>query len=165
LRTATLKKLADYFPPSESKGGWRHAKSDDEIRSTAGMDPRKLAELREWLLQSDQRDFAAVVIRRGTIALQVERGNSATTDTRRVASVSKAVCATVLAIASERSQAGLTPRKMTFDDRAFDFIPWAKPLSDPRKKDVTVRQLLNHTSGIMPEALGARNDGCSLQAR
>ncbi len=170
LRTATLKRLAaqdssragdsaDYFPPAESKGGWRQVKSDDEIQSIAGMDPNKLAELQKWLLQSDQRDFAAVVIRHGVVALQVERGNSATTDTRRVASVSKAVCATVLAIASELSQAGGTPKKMTFEDRAFDFIPWAAPLSDPRKQAITIRQLLNHTSGITPEALGARNDG------
>ena len=91
--------------------------------------------------------------------LEVERGNSAKTDARRVASVSKAVCATVLAIASERSQQGKTPRKMTFDDPAFDFIPWAQPLSDPRKAHITVKQLLNHTSGICPEATGAPNDG------
>jgi CubicO group peptidase (beta-lactamase class C family) len=76
-----------------------------------------------------------------------------------VASVSKAVCATVLAIASERSQQGKTPRKMTFEDRAFDFLPWAQPLSDPQKARITVRQLLNHTSGICPEATGAPNDG------
>jgi CubicO group peptidase (beta-lactamase class C family) len=69
------------------------------------------------------------------------------------------VCATVLAIASEQSRQGLTPRKMTFEDPAFDFIPWAQPLSDPRKAKITVRQLLNHTSGICPEALGAPNDG------
>jgi hypothetical protein len=53
------------------------------------------------------------------------------------------------------SQNGKTPRKMTFDDRAFDFIPWAQPLSDPRKAQITVKQLLNHTSGICPEATGA----------
>jgi len=110
-------------------------------------------------LQSDNRDFAAVVIRRGCIVLEVERRDSAKTDSRRVASVSKAVCATVLAIASERSQHGLTPRKMKFDDPAFDYIPWAQPLSDPRKASITVRQLLNHTSGICPEATGAPNDG------
>jgi CubicO group peptidase (beta-lactamase class C family) len=73
--------------------------------------------------------------------------------------VSKAVCAAVLAIASQQSQEGRTPRKMTFDDRAFDFIPWAQPLSDARKAQITLRQLLNHTSGICPEATGAPNDG------
>jgi CubicO group peptidase (beta-lactamase class C family) len=123
------------------------------------MHKTKIAELREWLLKSDNRSFAAVVIRHGTIVLQVERGNSAVTDARRVASCSKAVCATVLAIASEWSQQGRAPRKMTFDDHAFDFIPWAQPLSDSRKARITVRQLLNHTSGICPEAKGAPNDG------
>jgi CubicO group peptidase (beta-lactamase class C family) len=73
--------------------------------------------------------------------------------------VSKAICATVLAIASEKSKQGETPRKMDFGDRAFEFIPWAQPLSDPRKANITVRQLLNHTSGICPEAMGAPNDG------
>ncbi|MCA9032701.1 MAG: serine hydrolase, partial [Planctomycetaceae bacterium] len=148
-----------YFPPPESKGGWRMVETEAEIEAIGGMDAEKIAELQQWLLQSDNRPFAAVVIRHGTIVLQVERGNSAATDARRVASVSKAICATVLAIASERSQQGLTPRKMSFDDHAFEFIPWAQPLSDPRKADITVKQLLNHTSGICPEATGAPNDG------
>jgi CubicO group peptidase (beta-lactamase class C family) len=150
---------ADYFPPPESQGGWRSVAADDEIEALAGMDKEKIAPLRAWLLESDDRPFAAVVIRHGTIALQVERGNSAATDARRVASVSKAICATVLAIAAEQSQQGKTPRKMKFDDKAFDFIPWAQPLSDPRKAQITVKQLLNHTSGICPEAIGAPNDG------
>jgi CubicO group peptidase (beta-lactamase class C family) len=152
-------KSGDYFPPPESQGGWRKLEAAEEIRRVAGMDPAKLADLKEWLLRSDNRDFAAVVIRRGYLVLEVERGNSAKTDSRRVASVSKAVCATVLAIASERSRQGPTPRKMTFDDPAFDFIPWASPLSDPRKAQITVRQLLNHTSGLCPEATGAPNEG------
>ena len=149
----------NYFPPRESSGGWRTLEAPEQIRSIAGMDPARLAELKRWLLDSDDRDFAAVVIRRGYVVLQVERGNSAAKDTRRIASCSKAVCATVLAIASEESKRGALPKKMSFDDPAFGFIPWAQPLSDPRKAQITVRQLLNHTSGICPEATGARNDG------
>ena len=149
----------DYFPPAESQGGWRKLEQPEELRRIGEMDTAKLAELRQWLLGSDKRDFAAVVIHRGHIVLEVERGNSAKTDARRVASVSKAICATVLAIASEQSQKGLTPKRMTFDDPAFQFIPWAEPLSDPRKAKITVKQLLNHTSGICPEATGAPNDG------
>jgi CubicO group peptidase (beta-lactamase class C family) len=150
---------AEYFPPPESQGGWRRLVTADEIRRLGGADPAKLDSLKDWLLKSDDRDFAAVVIHNGYIVLEVERGNSAKTDSRRVASVSKAICATVLAIASERSQQGTMPTKMSFDDRAFAFIPWASPLSDPRKEQITVKQLLNHTSGICPEATGARNDG------
>jgi CubicO group peptidase (beta-lactamase class C family) len=147
-----------YFPPPESQGGWRTLETPDAIRRL-GVDPEKLDALKQWLLQSDDRNFAAVVVHRGYIVLEVERGNSSKTDARRVASVSKAICATVLAIASEQSQQGLAPRKMKFDDPAFDFIPWSKPLSDPRKAKITVKQLLNHTSGICPEATGAPNDG------
>ncbi|MEZ5329910.1 MAG: serine hydrolase [Verrucomicrobiales bacterium] len=148
-----------YFPQPESQGGWRKLDNAGDIRRLGGMEPQKLDALREWLLQSDNRNFAATVIRNGWIVLEVERGNSAKEDARRVASVSKAVCATVLAIASEQSQRGTMPHKMSFDDKAFDFIPWAQPLSDPRKANITVKQLLNHTSGICPEATGAPNDG------
>src|SRR6185503_20169500 len=98
--------MSDYFPPPESQGGWRTLETPEDIRRLAGADPDKLAGLKQWLLDSDERDFAAVVIRRGYIALEVERGNSAKTDSRRVASVSKAICATVLAIAAERSRLG-----------------------------------------------------------
>ncbi len=150
---------ADYFPPPESQGGWRTLDDPEAIRRVAGMDPATLSALRRWLMRSDDREFAAVVIRRGYVVLEVERGNSSKTDVGRVASVSKAVCATVLAIASEMSQQGLTPHRMRFSDPAFNFIPWAKPLSDPRKAAITVGQLLNHTSGICPEAVGAPNDG------
>lgn len=148
-----------YFPPPESQGGWRKARTAQEIKTLGGMDPQRIEELRAWLLASDQRPFAAVIVRRGWIVLEVERGNSAVTDARRVASVSKAICATVLAIASEASQQGRAARRMRFDDPAFDFIPLAQPLSDPRKARITVRQLLNHTSGLCPEATGAPNDG------
>lgn len=159
LRPGQAANLPDYFPPPESQGGWRMLKSNDEIERIGGMDPQKLAGLREWLAQSDQRPFAAVVIRHGTMVLQVERGNSATTDTRNIKSCAKAICATVLAIASEESQHGRTPRKMSFDDKAFDFIPWAQPLSDARKAQITVKQLFNHTSGITPESTKVPNAG------
>lgn len=158
---ATLKRLTtanDYFPPPESQGGWRRLDKPEDLRRLAGMDPDKLAELKEWLLQSDQRNFAAVVIRNGYIVLEVERGNSSRTDVNNIKSCAKAICATALAIASEQSQRGLTPKRMKFDDPAFQFIPWAQPLSDPRKAQITVKQLLNHTSGITPESLKPRSD-------
>jgi len=155
----SLSSATAYFPPPESQGGWRKLEKPEDIRALAGMNPEKLAELQAWLMASDKRNFAAVVIRNGYVVLEVERGNSSRTDSRRVASVSKAVCATVLAIASEQSQRGLGKRRMTFDDPAFDFIPWAQPLSDPRKARITIRQILNHTSGLCPEASGAPNDG------
>jgi CubicO group peptidase (beta-lactamase class C family) len=148
-----------YFPPPQSKGGWRKLNDPNDIRRLAGMNPDKLAALKEWLFKSDDRPFAAVVIRRGYIVLEVVRNKNAATDTGNIKSCAKAVCATVLSIASELSQQGKTPKKMTFEDPAFDYIPWGQPLSDPRKAQITVRQLLNHTSGITPESTGAPNRG------
>ena len=68
------------------------------------MNPDKLTALRAWLRDSDERAFAAVVIRRGYIVPEEERGNSSVSNIGRVASCSKAVCPTVLAIASEQSE-------------------------------------------------------------
>ena len=148
---------ADYFPPRESQGGWRKLEDPQEIRRLGGMDPARLQELKQWLMDSDDRPFAAVVIRNGYIVLEVERNCSSVTNTGNVKSCAKAICATVLAIASEQSQKGGLPRRMTFDDPAFDYIPWAQPLSDPRKSRIAVKQLLNHTSGITPEGYGVGN--------
>jgi len=154
--TATAKPN-NYFPPPESQGGWRKLESPQDIRRVAGMDPAKLEDLKQWLLNSDDRPFNAVVIRHGYLVLDVTRDASSVTNTKDVKSCAKAICATVLAIASEESQHGRTPRRMTFDDPAFDFIPWAQPLSDPRKAQIKVKQLLNHTSGITPEGYGIAN--------
>ncbi len=77
LKTLTTPKKADaYFPPPESEGGWRKLGDPDDIRRLGGMDPAKLNDLKQWLLKSDERGFAAVVIHNGYIVLEVERGNS-----------------------------------------------------------------------------------------
>ncbi|MFM7127960.1 MAG: hypothetical protein ACKO0V_01220, partial [bacterium] len=98
ILTTPEKPLNGYYPKPESQGGWRILTNPEDIRKLAGMDPDKLESLREWLRMSDNRDFAAVVIRNGYIVMQEERGNSAARDSRRIASCSKAICATVLAI-------------------------------------------------------------------
>lgn len=159
LRQLTTPKLDNgYFPPPESKGGWRKVKAPEEVRLVGGMDPERISALRDWLLVSDkqQRPFTAAVIRRGHIVLEIEKALSSKTDPGKGGIAS---CATVLAVASEESQRDRTPKKMSFDDPAFQFIPWAQPLSDPRKAKVTVKQLLNHTSGIVGEWWQIRDRG------
>jgi len=148
LKTLTTPKIFEvYFPPPKSKGGWRKLTDSEQIRALVGMDPDKLNGFRSWLLgpSSGGHEFAAVVIRRGYVVLEVEKDlrSDSFPDRVGVASCAKAICATVLAIASEESQKGNMPKKMTFDDRAFDYIPWSKPLSDSRKAKITVKQLLN----------------------
>jgi hypothetical protein len=52
-----------YFPSSESQGGWRKLENPDDIRQLARMDPDKLDQLKQWLKDSDNRNFATVVVR------------------------------------------------------------------------------------------------------
>jgi len=156
LKKLTIPVSAEtYFPEPESNGGWRKLTDSEQVRTIAAIDSEKLNKLERWLLETgnDQHDFAVVVIRHGYIVLEIEKGLGTNDfpDRVGVASCAKAICATVLAIASERSQQGLTPRKMTFDDPAFQYILWAESLSDPRKSKITVKQLLNHTSGLVGE--------------
>jgi hypothetical protein len=40
--TETLTSTSSYFPPPESMGGWHNLSAPDEIRSHAGIDPRRL---------------------------------------------------------------------------------------------------------------------------
>src|ERR1039458_1223085 len=77
-------KAAAYFPPPESKGGWRKLEDPRDMRRLGGMDPAKLNELKQWLLGSDDRPFGAVAIRNGYIVLEVERDHSSVTATGNV---------------------------------------------------------------------------------
>ena len=61
-----------YFPPAESQGGWRKLEKPEEVRRLGGLEPDKLSALKQWLLDSDKREFAAVVIRRGYLLLELE---------------------------------------------------------------------------------------------
>src|SRR6267143_741116 len=58
-----IQSVQTYFPPPESQGGWRKLDEPEDARRLAGADPAKLEGLKEWLLQSDDRNFAAVIIR------------------------------------------------------------------------------------------------------
>jgi hypothetical protein len=78
--------VSDLFP----KAGitfWDCAHETNAALICDGYTRAKLEELKQWLLASDERPFAAVVIKNGHIVLEVERRNSSITDSRRVASV------------------------------------------------------------------------------
>ena len=51
----------------------RDVLTPEEIRQLRGMDPEKLGALRRWLMRSDNRNFAADLIRHGYLVLEVER--------------------------------------------------------------------------------------------
>ena len=108
----------NYFPPPEPEGGWRKLEDPEEIRRLAGMDPARLDSLKQWLLDSDDRPFAAVVIRNGYIVLEVEREPGDSTSTGDVKSCAKAICA---------GHVRLCFPKEREIDRASNELDWGRP--------------------------------------
>ena len=58
-----------YYPPPESKGGWRLIKDLNQVKDLAGMDPEKL----DFLFKSQAfhyggAQWSAVIIRHGYVA-------------------------------------------------------------------------------------------------
>ncbi|PRB18911.1 serine hydrolase [Microbacterium sp. MYb62] len=88
---------------------------------------------------------AAAVISDGEIELVVSgrdgAGEAITPDTRfRIASLSKSMTATAMMVLVQDGA-------LRLDDRAVDLLP-EFTMADRRHEDVTVRQLLSHTSGL-----------------
>jgi hypothetical protein len=54
-----------YYPPSESAGGWRRCRSDEEVRNNAGMDPQRLESVGRELSQTYKGPWQIVIIHRG----------------------------------------------------------------------------------------------------
>ena len=83
------------------------------------------------------------VYRRAAGLADREAGRAATDDTiYRLALMTKAiVSATALALFDEG--------RLSLDDRVADWLPWFTPrLADGRQADITIRQLMTHTSGL-----------------
>jgi CubicO group peptidase (beta-lactamase class C family) len=166
-------KLSDYFPPSESKGGWRSllpatgvpasgdpdADQKAKIREMAGVDWDKLSAAAEYN-RTAEGGSALLVIRRGYVIGEWYK------DCRRdqnfnIFSCSKSYTSIafglILADINGQGERGVsTPRfskngkKLTLDTKICteDWLPEALPLPDPRKADITLRHLLTMTSGI-----------------
>jgi CubicO group peptidase (beta-lactamase class C family) len=151
--------LTKYFPPSESKGGWRtllpemgepDTEQKSKIRSVAGVDWDKLASA--WDLdRSVDGPTGLFVIRRGYIVGEWYK------DCHRnkkfnIYSSSKGYTSVAFGMLLADREAGKLPgvKKLTLDTKvcAEEWLPQALPLSDPRKADITLRHLLTMTSGI-----------------
>lgn len=51
-----------YYPPSESAGGWRRCRSDEEVRNNAGMDPQRLESVGRELSQIYEGPWQIVIL-------------------------------------------------------------------------------------------------------
>jgi CubicO group peptidase (beta-lactamase class C family) len=159
--------LSKYFPPSEDEGGWRsllpesrepNAEEKARIRQLTGCDWDKLAEA--WRYNASAPGATGlVVIRKGYIVGEWYRDCDGT-KTFNIYSSSKSYTSTAFGLILADFGNGPLPggKRLTLDTKVCnaEWIPESLPLSDPRKAEITVRQLLNMASGIGPEPVPAK---------
>src|SRR5262245_52696134 len=157
-------KLADYFPPPESKGGWRSLlptggipddKQKEEIRLLAGIDWDKLQEA--WVLNAAQEGATGLlIIRRGYVVGEWYK-DCDKEKAFNIYSSSKAYTSVALGLllANFGNLALPNGKKLTLDTKVCneEWLPETLPLPDPRKAAITVRNLLNMASGIGGEQM------------
>jgi CubicO group peptidase (beta-lactamase class C family) len=154
--------LSDYFPPPEEQAGWRtllpsEGEPDDSqkarIRSVGGMDWDALKAA--WDHNASAPGATGLlVIRRGHIIGEWYKGCDRTT-AFNIYSSSKSYTSTAYGLLLSDFGNGPLPdgRALSLDDKVCNttWIPESLPLPDPRKANITVRNLLNMASGLSEE--------------
>ena len=136
---------ADYFPPPDSAGGWRQARTEKEVRKLAGMDLRQLEPAFE-ITQRSTANGGLLVVHRGYLCYERYFGRASRDANPDMASTGKAftsiACGIMLNEFKNKIPEGLATKVFT-----EQYLPQAFPLNDPRKADVTLGQLLCMTAG------------------
>jgi CubicO group peptidase (beta-lactamase class C family) len=148
-----------YFPPPESRGGWRYLIYPENIRVKAGMDPAKLDSLHESQLRLYAHDaWSAVIIRHGYLVKEMHSFNVSAQTRFDIWSGTKSFTGTAWGLLLDDSKYGRLQQAsiVTLDSPAYSFIPEGYPLTDPRKACITIRHLLTMTSGLPGESAGVR---------
>jgi CubicO group peptidase (beta-lactamase class C family) len=155
----TAAKLTDYFPPPESKGGWRSllpASGDPDvdqkakISELAGVDWDKLVAAAEYNRAAEGAS-ALLVIRHGYVVGEWYEDCKRDQDFN-IYSCSKSYTSLAFGLLLADSDAGklANGKQLTLDTKVCNenWLPEALPLPDPLKADITLRHLLTMTSGI-----------------
>jgi CubicO group peptidase (beta-lactamase class C family) len=130
---------ADYFPPPDSKGGWRQ-------RSDAAL-TAKLDQVFDYV-QSTTQHGGLLVVHQGHLVYERYFGRGHREALPELASVGKAFTSLATGIVMKQHPA-LFPQGL--DTRIFSpkLLPAAAfPLNDPRKEQISIGQVLSMSAGI-----------------
>ncbi len=146
-----------YFPPAESIGGWRWLKEADDIGKLGGMDPDRLgvwARLQSLLYGGFS--WSAVVIHRGYLVSEIATFNVLTSGRSDIWSGTKTFTSTAwgLVFAGTVPPADYRSGPISLDSCIYDFIEEGNPLTDSRKRGITIGQVLSMTAGFKGEDWG-----------
>ncbi len=138
-----------YFPPPDSAGGWREAKTVKEMRELAGMDLSKL-DPAYTITERSTANGGLVVVRKGYLVFERYFGKASRNANPDMASTGKGFCSIACGIMLEEFK-GKIPEGL--DTKVFTekYLPQALPLNDPRKANITLGQLLCMTGGYWGE--------------
>lgn len=148
-QTAEPQKLpnANYFPTADSRGGWRSVQSADDVRRVADMDRERLDRAFEFI-KGTSKNGGLLVMRRGWLVYERYFGRGHREATPNLASCGKSVTSIAVGILLARRPDAF-PHGL--DQKVFTpayLPPDAFPLTDPRKADIKLGQLLTMTAGI-----------------
>jgi CubicO group peptidase (beta-lactamase class C family) len=146
---AVKKARADiaYFPPPDIEGGWRKAITPDDARRLAGLDTARLDEAFE-VAQASTKNGGLLVVRHGYLAYERYFGLGHREATPNLASCGKSFTSVAVGILMHQ-RPDLFPAGL--DQKVFTpayMPPEVFPLSDPRKAEIKLGQLLAFTAGI-----------------
>ncbi len=150
LTTTALSAADTYFPPPDKDGGWREAKTAQEIREHAGMDLSRLEPA--WTVtEKTTGNGGLVVVRKGWLVVEKYFGKASRNANPDMASTGKGFCSIACGIMlnefKDKIPEGLDTK--VFNEK---YLPQARqPLDDPRKADITLGQLLSMTAGYWGE--------------
>lgn len=142
-----------YFPPPDSKGGWRTLKDAASIRKLAGMDLARLEQAYAFTERCSQNG-GLLVVRHGYLVFEKYYGRAHRNANPDMASTGKAftsiACGVMLNEFKEKIPEGLNQKVFT-----AQYLPEAMPIDDPRKADITLGHLLSMSAGYHAEGGGS----------
>ena len=146
-----------YFPVPESQGGWRYLNGPEEIRTAAGMEPRKLelfCRNHEFVYGGDS--WSVAIIRHGWLVKEIQTFNVANHSRFDIWSGTKSFTGTAWGLLLDDSRNGKLPPEKAVDleSFAYKYIPEGYPLTDALKEKIKVKHLLSMTSGLPGESTG-----------
>ena len=136
----------EYFPPSDTAGGWRTLQDPARILRDTGIDVNRLDWALDYAKRSSQHG-GLLVVRHGWLVYEKYWGKGHRDATPNVASVAKTFTSVAAGIMlseyKDRFPDGLETKIFT-----DPYLPEALPLTDPRKADIKLGQILTMTSGM-----------------
>ncbi len=136
-----------YFPPPDKDGGWRTLEDSAEIRRIAGVDTAKLDEALAFCKKTT-KNGGLLVARNGWLVYERYFGRAHRAATANTGSVGKAYTSIAVGILMAEHPEWF-PEGL--DQKVFTpkYFPAAMfPLTDPRKADIKLGQLLSMSAGI-----------------